>query len=129
MSGYRLLPQLSPGRAFLWGSILALWGTAGLAMSTARHLDIHSVSHSEFWLSAVHSAHASAMNMPEACPQSLKSVPSISTLQLQHTLSVSLPAQCTDQLGPRDSNGGLCAHAPAAAMCDTSKHSRSVEPC
>lgn len=44
VSGYRLLPQLSPGRAFLWGSILALWGTAGLAMSTARHLDIHSAA-------------------------------------------------------------------------------------
>ena len=28
----------------LWGSILAVWGTAALVASTAKSLDIHSVS-------------------------------------------------------------------------------------
>ncbi|KAK9798560.1 hypothetical protein WJX73_006163 [Symbiochloris irregularis] len=41
VQGYRLLPQFTPGRAFMWGSILAMWGTAGLAVSAARQLDIH----------------------------------------------------------------------------------------
>ena len=43
VQGYRLLPQFTPGRALMWGSILAMWGTAGLAVSAARHLDIHAV--------------------------------------------------------------------------------------
>ena len=43
VQGYRLLPQLTPGRAFMWGSIFSLWATAGLAMTAARHLDIHTV--------------------------------------------------------------------------------------
>ena len=43
VQGYRLLPQFTPGRAFLWGSVLAAWATGALAMSTARSLGIHSV--------------------------------------------------------------------------------------
>lgn len=43
VQGYRLLPQFTPGRALMWGSILAVWGTAAVAMGTARHLDIHTV--------------------------------------------------------------------------------------
>lgn len=42
MAGYRLLPEFTPGRALMWGTILALWGTAGLVASTARGLDIGS---------------------------------------------------------------------------------------
>ena len=43
VQGYRLLPTFTPGRAFLWGSIMAAWGTAAVALSTARHLNIHTV--------------------------------------------------------------------------------------
>ena len=44
VQGYRLLPEFTPGRAMFWGSILAVWGTAALVMSTAKSLDIHTVS-------------------------------------------------------------------------------------
>lgn len=40
LQGYRLLPQFTPGRALLWGTILAVWGTAGLVVTSARHLGI-----------------------------------------------------------------------------------------
>ena len=38
----RLLPKFTPGRAFFWGTVLALWGTGALVAGTARSLDIHS---------------------------------------------------------------------------------------
>jgi hypothetical protein len=38
--GVRLLPVFSPGRAFFWGSILALWGTAGTVLSIKRGLGV-----------------------------------------------------------------------------------------
>lgn len=41
MAGYRLLPKFTPGRAMMWGTILALWGTGALVATTARQLDIH----------------------------------------------------------------------------------------
>mmetsp|Transcript_35841 Transcript_35841/g.63988 ORF Transcript_35841/g.63988 Transcript_35841/m.63988 type:complete len:178 (-) Transcript_35841:89-622(-) len=28
VSGYRLLPEFTPGRAFVWGTILSVWGVA-----------------------------------------------------------------------------------------------------
>lgn len=40
VKGIRLLPEFTPGRAMLWGSILAVWGTAALVASTAKSLDI-----------------------------------------------------------------------------------------
>ncbi|KAL4436815.1 hypothetical protein ABPG75_003954 [Micractinium tetrahymenae] len=42
VAGYRVLPEMTPGRAFMWGTILAVWGTGALIASTARSLDIHS---------------------------------------------------------------------------------------
>ena len=44
IKGIRLLPEFTPGRAMLWGSILAVWGTAAIVMSTAKTLGIHTVS-------------------------------------------------------------------------------------
>lgn len=41
--GFKLLPDLTPGRAFVWGSFLALWCVGTAAMTTCRSLDIHSV--------------------------------------------------------------------------------------
>lgn len=38
----RLLPKFTPGRAFFWGTVLALWGTGALVAGTARKLDIQS---------------------------------------------------------------------------------------
>jgi len=40
---FRLLPEYTPGRALVWGSILALWGTSVVVMRAARSLDITSV--------------------------------------------------------------------------------------
>ena len=37
----RLLPEMTPGRAFLWGSVLAVWGVGALVATTARGLDIN----------------------------------------------------------------------------------------
>ena len=44
VKGIRLLPEFTPGRAMLWGSILAVWGTAALVVSTAKSLDIKTVT-------------------------------------------------------------------------------------
>ncbi|KAK9817724.1 hypothetical protein WJX72_001239 [[Myrmecia] bisecta] len=41
--GYRLLPEFTPGRALMWGTIFAVWGSAALVVSTARQLGIHKV--------------------------------------------------------------------------------------
>ena len=46
VKGIRLLPEFTPGRAMLWGSILAVWGTAALVVSTAKSLDIKTVTFS-----------------------------------------------------------------------------------
>lgn len=43
VSGMRLMPEYTPARAMLWGTIIALWGTGALVASTARGLDIHTV--------------------------------------------------------------------------------------
>lgn len=43
VQGLRLMPEYTPARAMLWGSILAVWGTAILTASVARQLDIHDV--------------------------------------------------------------------------------------
>lgn len=44
VQGLRLMPEYTPARAMLWGSILAVWGTAILTASVARQLDIHDAS-------------------------------------------------------------------------------------
>lgn len=41
--GMRLLPVFSPGRALLWGTILAAWGTGAVVASSSRALDIRTV--------------------------------------------------------------------------------------
>ena len=37
---FRLMPDASPARAMLWGSVLAAWTVGGLCLHTARRLDI-----------------------------------------------------------------------------------------
>lgn len=37
---FRLLPDLSPGRAMLWGAVLSAWAVGGLCLGTARRLRI-----------------------------------------------------------------------------------------
>lgn len=41
VSGIRLMPEYTPARAMLWGTIIALWGTGAIFTSAARGLDIH----------------------------------------------------------------------------------------
>jgi len=41
--GVRLYPKLNAGRAFLWGSLLAVWGTTFLVVSARKALKIDSV--------------------------------------------------------------------------------------
>lgn len=38
--GMRLLPVFTPGRAFFWGSVMALWGSAAAVVSLGRSLGI-----------------------------------------------------------------------------------------
>jgi len=40
--GFKLLPDLTPGRAFVWGSILAAWTVGSACAYTCRSLDINS---------------------------------------------------------------------------------------
>ena len=40
----RLLPEFTPGRAMMWGTILALWGTAAIVATSSRGLGIKRVS-------------------------------------------------------------------------------------
>lgn len=40
LAGYRLLPEFTPGRAMMWGTILAMWGTGALVATAMRTLDI-----------------------------------------------------------------------------------------
>lgn len=53
VQGLRLMPEYTPARAMLWGSILAVWGTATITASIARYLDIHNVCSSLHNLLAV----------------------------------------------------------------------------
>jgi len=41
----RLLPVFTPGRALMWGSILALWGTGAIVASSSRALKIRTARH------------------------------------------------------------------------------------
>ena len=41
MAGYRLLPELTPGRAMLWGTVIAIWATSAVVATTMRNLDIN----------------------------------------------------------------------------------------
>lgn len=44
VAGYRLLPEFTPGRAMMWGTILAMWGTGALVATAMKTLDIHGVA-------------------------------------------------------------------------------------
>lgn len=39
----KLFPDFTPGRALLWGSLLAVWGTSAVAVRTAKAMGIHSL--------------------------------------------------------------------------------------
>ena len=43
VAGLRLMPVYTPGRALLWGTVLAAWGTAAAVASSARALGVQSV--------------------------------------------------------------------------------------
>eukprot|EP00890_Picochlorum_soloecismus_P002299 jgi/Picsp_1/306/NSC_00305-R1_protein len=44
LGGLRVLPECTPGRALMWGTVLALWGTGAIVASTAKYLDIQNAS-------------------------------------------------------------------------------------
>lgn len=44
VAGLRLMPVYTPGRALLWGTVLAAWGSAAAVASSARALGVQSVS-------------------------------------------------------------------------------------
>jgi len=39
----RLMPDYTPGRALMWGSVLAVWGTAAIVLRSAKSLEIGSL--------------------------------------------------------------------------------------
>jgi len=41
--GMRMYPKLNAGRAFMWGSVLALWGTSLLVLGSSKFLKIQTV--------------------------------------------------------------------------------------
>lgn len=57
----RVLPELTPGRAFLWGSVLALWGTALTVKLAAANMGIHSAEDAPGVLRAVIQPYAHAL--------------------------------------------------------------------
>jgi hypothetical protein len=61
LSGIRLMPEFTPGRAMLWGTILAIWGTAAAVTATARALDIHTKEEAPEKLEAVFTPIVSSM--------------------------------------------------------------------
>ena len=36
VQGIRLLPEFTPGRAFFWGTVLAVWGTAAVTVTACK---------------------------------------------------------------------------------------------
>lgn len=44
VAGYRLLPQFTPGKAFFWGTVLSIWGTAMTTTLLAKSNGITMVS-------------------------------------------------------------------------------------
>lgn len=42
VAGFRLFPDLTPGRAFMWGTIVAVWGVSLATLASARALGIYS---------------------------------------------------------------------------------------
>ena len=44
VAGLRLMPIYTPGRALLWGTVLAAWATAAAVASSARALGVHNVT-------------------------------------------------------------------------------------
>jgi hypothetical protein len=40
---FRVFPDFTPGRALVWGTLLAVWGTSAVVVRTARRLEIQSI--------------------------------------------------------------------------------------
>lgn len=71
IAGIRLFPDLTPGRAFMWGTILAVWSVALTSALACRAMDIHSVKDipvkmKEHLAPVVEWGKASFSSMPEA---------------------------------------------------------------
>lgn len=81
VKGIRLLPEFTPGRAMLWGSILAVWGTAALVVSTAKSLDIKTTEEASDKLREVIAPMASQFS---TALTPLKSVVSASQMRSEH---------------------------------------------
>lgn len=45
MFGFKLFPDLTPGRAFMWGTILAVYTVGMVSVVSARAVGIQSVRH------------------------------------------------------------------------------------
>eukprot|EP00892_Ulva_mutabilis_P012627 jgi/Ulvmu1/9737/UM055_0077.1 len=59
--GYKLFPDLTPGRAFMWGSILALYAVGASAVLTARACDISSVDEIKVKMQAAFAPYKAAL--------------------------------------------------------------------
>lgn len=87
VQGYRLLPEFTPGRAMFWGSILAVWGTAAVVMSTAKSLNIHTTADASDKLQGIVAPMAQRLG---AALVPLKSMVSATNMRSEHQSELAL---------------------------------------
>ena len=108
LNGIRLMPEYTPARALLWGSVLALWGSGAVFMMGAKTLNIHTVRLALQRLS-VHTVRSPLQLLPGHQRRRSSCLPSV--LSSLHTSS----GLC--RLTPLLSAAQLCQHFGYASCC------------
>lgn len=62
VAGYRLLPELTPGRAMLWGTVLAIWATGALVATAMKNLEIQGAADAPGKLKAIFTPFVAGVN-------------------------------------------------------------------
>lgn len=61
MAGYRLLPEFTPGRAMLWGTVIAMWATGAVVATAMKNLEIEGAADASGKIRAVVAPWAAAL--------------------------------------------------------------------